>query len=176
VVVPAAPLPLPVEVKLSGCPVLLDAVSNELGVSKDTIQISIENALAVNPNIQPCDTCAKLVNAVAVLKDADGSRMAALAQVINQIAPADVPFTPEMGTLIATAFADNAAKEGSNYAVAAEYLDAFVAYVAVLDTQMGSPVGDSVAFVMDKHGTGIRENSNPNIAAYIAMRLSAAGG
>jgi len=173
--IPAAPLPLPVEVKLSGCPVLLDAASNELGVSKDTIQISIQNALAVNPNIQPCDTCAKLVNAVAVLKDADGSKMAALAAVINQIAPADVPFTPEMGTMIATAFAENTMAEGSNYAVAAEYLDAFVNYVAALDT-MGSPVGDSTAFVMAKYGTGISENANPNIAAYVAIRLAAKGG
>jgi hypothetical protein len=35
-----------------------------------------------------------------------------------------------------------------------EYIDAFVQYVAVLDTEMGSPVGDSVAFVMEKHGAG----------------------
>jgi hypothetical protein len=171
----AAPLPLSIEVKLSGCPVLLDAVSNELGISKDVFQISIGNMLAVNPNIQPCEACAKLVNAAAVLKDADGSRMAALAQVINTIAPADMPFTPEMGTMIATAFADNAAKEGSNYAVAAEYLDAFVNYVAVLDTQMGSPTGDSAAFVMAKYGTGINENANPNIAAYVTMRLAETG-
>ena len=174
-IVPAAPLPLQVEVELSGCPVLLEAASNELGVSKDTIQISIQNALAVNPNIQPCDTCAKLVNAVAALQDPDGSKMAALAAVINQIAPADVPFTPEMGTMIATAFAENAMAEGSNYAVAAEYLDAFVNYVAALDT-MGSPVGDSTTFVMAKYGTGVSENANPNIAAYVAIRLAAKGG
>jgi hypothetical protein len=57
-----------------------------------------------------------------------------------------------------------------------EYVDAFVQYVAVLDTELGAPVGDSVAFVMDKYGTGLTEAENANIGAYVAARLAALGG
>ncbi|MHC4570471.1 MAG: hypothetical protein ACYS0C_00135 [Planctomycetota bacterium] len=44
-------------------------------------------------------------------------------------------------------------------------LDAFVQYVAILDTEMGSPVEDSVAFVMGKYGIRATENENSNVAA-----------
>jgi len=44
------------------------------------------------------------------------------------------------------------------------------------DVGLGSPVGDSVAFVMDKYGAGITETDNANIAAFVAMRLEAIGG
>jgi hypothetical protein len=56
-----------------------------------------------------------------------------------------------------------------------EYIDAFVQYVAVLDTELGSPVGDSVAFVMDKYGAGMTGSENGNIAAFVAARLEAIG-
>jgi hypothetical protein len=56
-----------------------------------------------------------------------------------------------------------------------EYVDAFVEYIAVLDTELGSPVDDSVALVMEKYGAPLTESDNPNIGAYIAARLAAAG-
>jgi hypothetical protein len=40
---------------------------------------------------------------------------------------------------------------------------------------MGSPVGDSLAYVMEKHGAGITANDNANIAAFVATRLEAIG-
>jgi hypothetical protein len=85
------------------------------------------------------------------------------------LAPADAPFTPAVAASIATAF--EGAAEGTQYASAMEYIDAFVQYVAVLDTELGSPVDDSVAFIMEKHGAGITENENTNIAAFVATRL-----
>jgi len=36
---------------------------------------------------------------------------------------------------------------------------------------MGSPVGDSVAFVIEKYGAGLTESENNNIAAFVATRL-----
>jgi hypothetical protein len=59
-----------------------------------------------------------------------------------------------------------------------EYVDAFAQYVAVLDIELGSPVGDgdSVAFVMEKYGAGITGSDNPNIAAFVAAHLGASGG
>ncbi len=73
-----------------------------------------------------------------------------------------------MATSIATAF--EGAAEGTQYASAMEYIDAFVQYIAVLDTELGAPVGDSVAFVMDKYGAGVTGSDNANIGAFVATR------
>jgi hypothetical protein len=144
----------------------------ELGVPGDTIEVSLANSFALNTNIQPCESCARLLNAATILRDEDGSGMAAMNQVFNTVAPAGAPFTPEMATSIATAFAGRV-NDGTQYATAIEYIDAFVRYLAVLDTEMGSPVadGDSIAFIMGKYGTGITGSDNSNIAAFVATRL-----
>ena len=147
---------------------LAQAAAMELGIPEETLQVGLGNALALNPNIQPCQTCASLLNSASILKDVDGSRMAAMLQVFNATAPADAPFTPEMATSIAMAFED--AAEGSQYASAMEFIDAFVQYAAALD-ELGSPVGDSTAFVMDKYGDGLGENSN--MASFVAGRIAA---
>jgi hypothetical protein len=95
--------------------------------------------------------------------------MAALMQTFNTLAPANTPMSPEMEASIAMAFAN--AAEGSQYALAKEYIDAFVQYASVLDNQLGSPVGDSLAFVMGKYGTGITQSNNNNVAAYVTTRI-----
>jgi len=140
---------------LDGCPVLVAAASAELGIPGDTIEVSLANSYALNTDIQPCETCARLVNAAAILADADGSAMAAMNQVFNELAPAGAPYTPEMATSIVTAFAGRV-NDGTQYATAIEYIDAFVNYIAVLDSEMGTPVGDSVAFTMQKYGSGVK--------------------
>ena len=157
---------------LAGCPVLVAAASAELGIPSDTIQVSLANSFALNTNIQPCDSCARLLNAAEILSDEDGSGMAALNQVFNELAPAGAPFTPEVAASIVTAFAGRV-NDGTQYATAIEYIDALVRYIAVLDAEMGSPVGDgdSVAFIMEKYGTGITSSDNSNIAAFVATRL-----
>ncbi len=170
---PVAPLAQFQIPRIEGCPVLMEAVALELGITEETLQVAIGNALALNPSMQPCEACATLVNAAAVLRDEDGSRMAAMVQAFNALAPADAPFTPEMATSIAMAF--GGAAEGTQYASAMEYIDAFVQYVAVLDTELGSPVGDSVAFVMEKYGAGITGSDNGNITAFVATRLETIG-
>ena len=154
----------------------MDTVALELGVTSETIQVTIGNALALNPGIQPCDACARLVNATMILRDTDGTHMAAMVQLFNALAPADAPFTPEMAASIATAFADNFNNpDMPQYATAMDYIDAFVQYVSILDTELGAPVGDSVAFVMGKYGAPITGSDNPNIGAYVAGRLAAPG-
>jgi hypothetical protein len=173
---PVAPLPVLEQPIIEGCPVLMDAVASELGITSETVQISIGVALALNPGIQPCDACASLVDAIAILRDPAGIHMAAMMQVFDTLAPAGTPFTPEMAASIATAFADNLDNPDiPQYASAMEYADAFVEYIAVLDTELGSPVDDSMALVMEKYGAPLTESDNPNIGAYIAARLAAAG-
>jgi hypothetical protein len=163
--------------EIEGCPVLLETVALELGVVKEDIQISIGRALALNPNIQPCEACEKIVGYAEILRDPDGLHMAAMVQVFNDLAPADAPFTPEMETSIAAAFAERFDDvDTPQYATAMQYIDALVGYVLVLDTELGSPVGDSMAFIMEKHGAAVTESENPNIGAYVAAQLEALGG
>ena len=165
---PAAPFPdlqLPM---ISGCPAETQAAASELGITAETIQVSIANALAVNPDIHPCQACARLIDAARILRDEDGSMMAATIQAFNTLAPADAPFTPEMGASIAMTF--EAAAAGTQYASVEGYIDAFVEYVTVLETGLGAPVGDSTVFAMEKYGAGIAENAN--IVAYIEARLA----
>jgi len=165
----AAPLGQPQLPTIEGCPAETEAAAAELGMTPETIQVAMGEALALNPDIHPCQACARLLDAAAVLRDEDGSRMAATLQAFNTLAPADAPFTPEMGASIAMAFGD--AAEGTQYASVAEYIDAFVEYVTVLETELGAPVGDSTVFAMEKYGTGITEDPNPNLAAFVATRL-----
>ncbi|MBN2456708.1 MAG: filamentous hemagglutinin N-terminal domain-containing protein [Sedimentisphaerales bacterium] len=165
-VAPLAQFDIP---RIEGCPGLMLAAASELGITAETLQIAIGNALALNPSLQPCQACASLVNAASVLRDEDGSRMAAMIQAFNTLAPADAPFTPEMATSIATAF--EGAAEGTQYASLMEYIDAFVQYVTILDANLGSPVGDSMAFVMEKYGTGAMDSDNANITAFLTTRI-----
>ncbi len=155
---------------VAGCPTLIAAVAEELGISEEAVEVSLANSYALNTDIQPCESCERLLAAAAILRDEDGSRMAAMNRVFNELAPADAAFIPATAASVVTAFADHV-NDGTYYATAIEYIDAFVQYVAVLDTEMGSPVDDSVAFAMGKHGVGITENENANIAAFLAMRL-----
>ncbi len=158
---------------IEGCPQLVQAAALELGITAETIQVGIGDAIALNPTIQACQACAALVDAAAILRDEDGSRMAAVVQMFNTLAPADAPFTPATAASIAMVF--EGAAEGSQYASAMEYIDAFAQYVAVLDIELGSPVGDSVAFVLEKHGADVTGSDNANIADFIATRLEAIG-
>jgi len=63
----------------------------------------------------------------------------------------------------------------SQYATAMDYTNALVQYVPLLDTELGSPVGDSITFVMEKYGAPLTGSHNPNIGAYVAGRLAAPG-
>jgi len=165
-----APLYQPEAPQLSGCPVEMDAAAAELGINTDQLQVSVAGSLAINPSMNPCSACGRLVTTANILQDADGSRMAAMAYVFDQIAPADAPFTPEMGAAIATAFSENAEAD-IRYASAMEYIEAFVQYVTVVDRDLDAPVGDSVAYVMEKYGSALLETGNSNMAAYVMMQL-----
>lgn len=167
-VAPLAPYDHP---RIEGCPALTMAAALELGTPAEALQVAINNAVALNPSIQPCQACGNLVSAANILRD-PGAYMADMAYVFNQVAPADAPFTPEMGAAIATAFAERADTD-PRYASAMEYVDAFVQYVTAVDRDLGAPVGegDSVAYVMNKYGNALTEDGNSNMAAYVMMQL-----
>ena len=144
-------------------------------MNSETIQVSINRSLATSLNIQPCDACARLLKYADVLRDPGGTAMAAMAQVFNEIAPADVPPSDEMFASIATAFSRHMNDpEMPQYATAVEFIDAFVGYISILDNELGSPAGDSVEFAINKHGGSLMDD-NPNVAAYMQIRLANAG-
>ena len=175
VVLSAPPVPLIRVPEVEGCPATIAAASQEIGIPKQTIQIWIAKSLASGTNIQPCDACTRLLSAAEVLRDADGSYFAALAEVVNSVAPADAPFTAETGMMIAAAFEQKLDGDDA-YAKASEYIDAFAEYISIMEKELKVPVDDPVLFVMDKYGKPLQESDNQNIAAYVAVRLEALGG
>jgi hypothetical protein len=177
---PVAPLADYEIPRLVGCPAEMEAAANELATNSDQLQLLIANAMATNPNLQPCDACANLLTAATVLKQMDNQHIAALAQIFNSQAPIDAPFTPEVSASVVTAFANFREMETElaimtaeqyeqyqQYALADELIDAFVSYVAVLENDLKLPVGDAMALVMDKYGEAIEATGNANILAYL---------
>jgi galactitol-specific phosphotransferase system IIB component len=174
---PPAPLgvaPLPATRRIpfgqGGCPALMEWLANEVGVAVD-VQVFVANAFVSSTDCQPCETAARLKAAATILTDEDGSHMAAMNQVFTELMNTmtlSAPFTPEMANSVAAALTDSA-NTGPQYAAAREYIDAFVQYIAILNTDMGSPVADSVAYVMEKYGSDV--SGNPIMADFLAARL-----
>jgi len=172
---PAAPGLERVEIEISGCPALIAWAAAELGVDEKTIQIWIANALASNRDIQPCDTCAGLKQTAAILQDAGGTHIAALAQVINEFASSTAPPTEEQMASIADAIARNT-EPYNQYALAGEYLDALAAYVGILNNQIGFSLEESIQFATNNYVGQLAEGENVGLATYVAARLAALGG
>jgi len=173
--IPAAPLPAPIEIEVSGCPALIQWVAAELGTDQKAVQIWVAKALASPGSIQPCDACEGLKEAASILQDVDGTRVAALASLINEFASSDAPPTEEQMASIANAIANDI--EGNlQYASAGEYLDALVKYVSILYSEMGFTAGEAIQFATDNYVENLVEAENVGVAAYVAARLAALGG
>jgi hypothetical protein len=173
--IPAAPVPELVSVEVSGCPALIHWVAAELGTDEQKVQIWVAKALASPGGIQPCDACEGLREAATVLKDVDGTRVAALANVINEFASSDAPPTEEQMASIADAIANDI--EGNvQYAAAGEYLDALAKYVGILSNQLDFTTDEAVQFATNNYVDNLVESENVGVAAYVAARLAALGG
>jgi len=173
--IPAAPVPEPLAIEVSGCPALITWVAAELGTDEKKVQIWVAKALASPGNIQPCEACTSLKEAATVLQDIDGTRVVALANVINEFASSDAPPTEEQMASIADAIANDI--EGNvQYAAVGEYLDALVKYVGILNSQMGFTADEAVQFATNNYVDNLVETENVGVAAYVAARLAALGG
>jgi len=162
-------------IEISGCPALVQWVASELGTDERMIQIWVANSLASGRDIQSCDTCANLKRAATVLQDVDGTRVAALAQVINEFASSTAPPTEEQMASIADAIANDV--EGNRqYAAAGEYLDALAQYVGILNSEMGFSADESIQFATHNYVGQLADGENAGVAAYVAARLAALGG
>jgi hypothetical protein len=164
-----------VDVEVSGCPALAKWVAMELGIDEGTIEIRMANSLASNEGIQPYDTYSRFRNAAIILQDADGSRMAALIQVINEFASSTAPLSEEQMLSIADAITRNTDKD-SYYAVAKEYIDALMTYTGILSSEMGVSTTESVRFVTYKYISRSTQTQNVGVAAFLAACSSVLGG
>jgi filamentous hemagglutinin family protein len=173
--VPAAPIPERLAFEISGYPALMNWVAKELGIDKGRIQIGMANSLASARDIQPYRTFERLKAAATVLQDVDGTRVAALAQVISQFASSTAPPTEEQMASIADAIA-NDIEGNSQYAAAGEYLDALAKYVSILTNEMGFSVDESIQIATNNYVQKLVEGENLGVAAYVAARLAALGG
>ena len=162
-------------IEISGCPSLMQWVASELGTDESQIQVWMANSLASDGGIMPCDACADLKQAATVLQDVDGTRVAALAQIINEFALSTAPPTEEQMASIADAIA-NDIEGNSQYAAAGEYLDALAKYVGLLTSEMGFSADESIQFATDNYVGQLAEGENMGVAAYVAARLAALGG
>ena len=71
-------------------------------------------------------TATRLLNYATILQDNDGTRLGNMQALLDQF---DGPFSEEQMTLIASELT----KDGTNYAVAGEWLDVLIAYMDTLD-------------------------------------------
>ena len=165
-IAPVAPLPDLQLPELVGCPAEMQAAAAELGINSDELQLKIQNSMASNPNLQPCEACALLLLSANALQDEDGERFAAMTDIFNMLAPADAPFTPEAAASIRTAFAD-LSNEDPKYALAQDYIDSFVNYIAVLEQDLKTPIGDAVVYTLNKYGETIMSHPNQNMVTYL---------
>jgi VCBS repeat-containing protein len=185
---PPAPVPEPVvpylssvpglervEFEISGCPALVKWAASEVGFDEKMMEVWVANSLASGSNIQPCDACARLMAAATILQDAGGRRIAALSQVVNEYASADLPATEEQMASIADAMARSTVTD-SQYALANQYLDALAVYVGILNNEMNFTPVDSVVLAADKYVAPLAENETAGLTAYIAARLAELGG
>jgi filamentous hemagglutinin len=157
-----------------GCPALMNWLANEIGVPAEDIQVALSGALALNTDIQPCEMCARLMGASKTLEDVEGTQIAAMARVVNEFVTTPAPPSPEQMTSIAAALALHVG-DGSFYASAGQWIDALVAYVGIMNSEMGYSASDSAAFAQ-KYLTPVTETGNVTLTAYVTARLAALGG
>jgi hypothetical protein len=158
-----------------GWPALVEWLSIETGIPEDEIRIRLADAFIYSTDIQPYDVFARLKGAAAILDDPEGSGIGGLMQVINEFVTTPAPPSEEEMTRIAEILAGHVG-DGTHYAAAEAYIDAFVEYASILINELGWSPAESVKFVMDKYGAPIQESGNASLVAYLQARLAQLGG
>jgi len=131
--------------------------------------------MAFDMDIQPCNACARLKDTATILRDTEGTYIAALAMAVNQFASVTTPPSEEQMASIAEAIARHGGDD-TYYATAGQWLDALAKYVEILSTDFGWSLDEAVALVMDKYVAPAIEGGDVNLAAFIAMCLAGLGG
>jgi hypothetical protein len=172
--VPAAPIPELIVLEISGYPALLGWVARELGVDEGSIEIGVANSLASSKGIQPYNSFSRLRKAAAILRDAGGVYINAMAQVISEYASSTVPPTEEQMAAIANVISRNVGAN-NQYALAGQYLDALAEYVSILRDEIGFSADEAVRLATDNYIQNLTEGQT-GVAAFMAARLSSLAG
>jgi hypothetical protein len=155
----------------------MELAAAELGVPKDDIQVHIENTLADSANIQPCNSYARFVICAAVLGDPGQTGLAALDKVVGEFVSSTMPISEEMLASISQALANQRDVEDKpHYAQAGQWLDAFVEYVGILNTEIRWSVDESVVFAMEKYVAPATEGSDVTLLTFLHLQLQALTG
>jgi hypothetical protein len=137
---------------------------------QEIAQAYLAGAFLQATDLKPYQAATRLRDLVEILHDADGSRVAALIQVINEFSQPDAPPSPEQFASIAQAFEAHV-NDGTHYATAKEWLNTLTEYVTILNTEIGWQPEESIAFVMGKYGTAITESGDIGVMAFVQMQL-----
>ena len=156
------------------CPALMAWAADELALEGD-IQTYLEGAYVYTTDLQPCEMCARLRDAATILADEDGTQIAALGAVINEFIAPLTPISAEQMASIGQALALHT-DDGTHYAAAAQWLDALVEYIGILNSEIGWQAADSVAFATNKYVAPATAGADAVVAAYIEVQLAGLGG
>jgi len=152
-----------------------DEKSEDEKQCQEITQAYLAGAFLQATDLQPHKAATRLRELVATLHDTDGSQIAALSQVVAEFVAGPVPSSPEHMASIATAL-ETHSNDGTHYTSAGEWLDALAEYVTILNTEIGWPADESIAFAMNKYGTTITEAGEVSVLAFIQMHLEGLGG
>ncbi|MHC4690267.1 MAG: tandem-95 repeat protein [Planctomycetota bacterium] len=166
---PAPPLPDLEYPEIEGCPVLMQAAASELGVTSENIQIAIGQALAVNPNLQPCEACGNLLKSAVILRDDAGEGLAALAQLLAPLQ--GQPMTDEMVASLQQTISDmREDPTNAAYVDAGEWNDALAGYIGVL-MELGLDE-EQITEILTKYTESITDGENEAMVTFLELRLA----
>ncbi|MFC1739744.1 hypothetical protein ACFL1G_11970, partial [Planctomycetota bacterium] len=152
-----------------------DQQGEDENLCQEITQAYLAGAFLQSTDLRPHQAANRLRNLVEILQDADGAHIAAIGRVVNEFSLPGIPPSEEQFASIGQAFAEHI-NDGTHYASAGEWLDALTEYVIILNTEIGWPLDESVAFVMGKYGTGITEAGDVGVTAFIQMHLEGLSG
>jgi hypothetical protein len=152
-----------------------DMSEEEQSRCQELTQAYLAGAFLQATDLRPHQAASQLRLLAELLHDTDGTRIAALGLVVEEFVDAPVPPSEEQISLIATALGEHT-NDGTHYAAAGQWLDGLSEYVVLLNTEIGWPKNECVAFVMGKYCTAVTESGDVRVVAFIQMHLEGFGG
>ena len=149
---------------------LMQWLAEELGESNVQTYLARAYPPSLNTDLGPSyRAIERFRDSATILKDPDGTQVAALGRVINE-SSTDVPMAPEFVDSITQTLALHAG-DGTYHAAAGQWINALEDYTGILMSEMGWPRDRSVAFVTDKYLDKMIESGDMQTASFVRMFL-----
>ena len=155
------------------CTELKTWTAKELSVQETQVYLA-ESSLTQSTDTthrQLCEVCDAVSKLSKTLSDANGTRVAALNAVVEELAPSSKKeeLTYAQMVLIVSVLSDHT-NDGTRYAAAREWFGAMSAYVNILNKEFGWSRDKAIEFAMHKYASKLMEN-NPRTATIVWMYL-----